>query len=152
MLLGALANFSLFSCSAGGSTGSHFISMGGGSVWPQRFRSSEARTHATLEALLHGNHGAAETDLTNIEAILRPTFEAMPKNTLGRLAPRSVRHMIHSYFASQHGLLIRGLEPHGMQLSMRGVHDADILLEKMPELAEVFSKVRHSVRGFSFQM
>jgi len=150
MLLGALANFSLFSCSAGGSTGSHFISMGGGSVWPQRFRSSEARTHATLEALLHGNHGAAETDLTNIEAILRPTFEAMPKNTLGRLAPRSVRHMIHSYFASQHGLLIRGLEPHGMQLNMTGVHDADILLEKMPELADVLSKVRHSVRGLSF--
>jgi len=37
-----------------------------------------------------------------------------------------------------------------MQLNMTGVHDADILVGKMPELADVLSKVRHSVRGFSF--
>jgi len=119
-------------------------------MWRQSLRSSDARTLATLEAVLHGNHGARETDLMSIEAILRPTFEAMPKNSLGRLAPRSVRHMIHNYFASQHGLLIKGLEPHGMQLNVTGVHDADILVQKVPELAEVLSQVRHSVRGLSF--
>eukprot|EP00419_Tripos_fusus_P053690 CAMPEP_0172798684 /NCGR_PEP_ID=MMETSP1075-20121228/1320_1 /TAXON_ID=2916 /ORGANISM="Ceratium fusus, Strain PA161109" /LENGTH=90 /DNA_ID=CAMNT_0013636201 /DNA_START=110 /DNA_END=378 /DNA_ORIENTATION=+ len=72
---------SMFWCSASGSTGGHFLSAGGGKVWPQGFRSSEARTHATLEAMLHSNHGATETDVRKIEAILRPTFEAMPKNT-----------------------------------------------------------------------
>eukprot|EP00419_Tripos_fusus_P064018 CAMPEP_0172930932 /NCGR_PEP_ID=MMETSP1075-20121228/219240_1 /TAXON_ID=2916 /ORGANISM="Ceratium fusus, Strain PA161109" /LENGTH=291 /DNA_ID=CAMNT_0013792245 /DNA_START=63 /DNA_END=935 /DNA_ORIENTATION=- len=149
-ILGTLLYFSLFWVSANGSTGSHFISTGGTSLWPQRFRSSEARTHATLEAVLHGKHGATETELKKIEAILRPTFEAMPRNNLGRLAPRSVRHMIHNYFASQRGLLIRGLEPHGMQLNMTGVHDVDILVGKMPELADVLSKARHSVRGLSF--
>eukprot|EP00419_Tripos_fusus_P007193 CAMPEP_0172695838 /NCGR_PEP_ID=MMETSP1074-20121228/27630_1 /TAXON_ID=2916 /ORGANISM="Ceratium fusus, Strain PA161109" /LENGTH=149 /DNA_ID=CAMNT_0013516501 /DNA_START=128 /DNA_END=573 /DNA_ORIENTATION=+ len=140
ILLCTLSHFSLF-CSASISTGSHFVSTGGIKVWPQRLRSSEVRNHATLEAVLRGNHGATETDLTKIETILRPIFEAMPRNNLGRLAPRSVRHMIHNYFASQHGLLIRGLEPHGMQLNMTGVHDADILVEKMPELADVLSKV-----------
>eukprot|EP00419_Tripos_fusus_P012538 CAMPEP_0172655322 /NCGR_PEP_ID=MMETSP1074-20121228/563_1 /TAXON_ID=2916 /ORGANISM="Ceratium fusus, Strain PA161109" /LENGTH=105 /DNA_ID=CAMNT_0013469923 /DNA_START=124 /DNA_END=438 /DNA_ORIENTATION=+ len=85
----------MFWCSASGSTGGHFLST-------QGFRSSEARTHATLEAVLHSKHTATETDVTKIDAILRPTFETMPRNTAGRLAPRSVRHMIHSYFASQH--------------------------------------------------
>jgi len=120
-------------------------------VWPQKLRSSaEARTHASLEEVLFGNHGATETDLTKIEAVLLPTYEAMPKNNFGRLAPRSVRHMIHNYFASQHGFLIRGLEPHGMQLNVTSVHDADILVQKMPEVARVLSKVRQSVRGLSF--
>jgi len=141
---------SMFWCSASGSTGGHFLSAGGGRVWPRDFRSTEARTQATLEAVLHSNHGATETDVTKIEAILRPTFEAMPRNTVGRLAPRSVRHMIHSYFASQHGLLIQGLEPHGMQLNITGVHNAEILVQKMPELAEVLAKVWHSVHGLSF--
>jgi len=146
-----LLSVSLLPFSASGSAASRFISTStGGNEWRQRFRSSEARAHATLEAVLQGNHGARETDLTSIEAILRPTFEAMPKNSLGRLAPRSVRHMIHSYFASQHGLIIKGLEPHGMQLNMTGVHDADILIHKMPELADVLSQVRHYVRGLSF--
>jgi len=133
---------------ASGSTGSHFI--GNSSIWTQKLRSSRARTHAILEAVLHGNHGATETDLTKIEAIMRPTFRALPKNTMGRLAPRSVRHMIHGYFASQHGLLIQGLENHGMQLNMTGLHDADILVHKMPVLADALSKVRQSDRGLSF--
>jgi len=151
IFLGTLICVSLPRCSANGLTGSHFFSATGVStVWRQRLRSPEARTHATLEAVLHGNHGATENDLTKIEAVLHPTFEAMPRNSLGRLAPRSVRHMIHNYFASQHGLLIQGLEPHGMQLNMTGVHDADILVQKMPELADVLSQVRHSVRGLSF--
>jgi len=150
IILGALLCVSVLPFSVSGSVVSHFISTGVGSKWRQRLRSSEARTHATLEAVLQGNHGATETDLTSIEAILRPTFEAMPKNSWGRLAPRSVRHMIHSYFASQHGLLIKGLEPHGMQLNMTGVHEADILVQKMPELADVLSQVPRYVRGLSF--
>merc|ERR1719297_71100 len=151
IFLGTLICVSLPMCSANVLTGSHFFSTTDVStVWRQRLRSSEARTHATLEAVLHGNHGATENDLTKIEAVLHPTFEAMPRNSLGRLAPRSVRHMIHNYFASQHGLLIRGLEPHGMQLNMTGVHDADILVQKMPDLADVLSQLRHSVRGLSF--
>jgi len=150
ILLQSLLSVSFFWCAAMGSTGSHFMSAGAGSVWPRRLRSPDVRTHASLEAVLHGNHGASETDVTKIEAILRPTYEAVPKNDLGRLAPRSVRHMIHNYFASQQGFLIRGLEPHGMQLNMTDVHDVDILVKKMPQLADVLSKARHSVRGLSF--
>jgi len=138
----ALLYLSLVWCVASGSTGSHFLST-------ERFQSSEVRAHATLEALLD-NHGATASDVAKIEAILRPTFEAMPKNDFGRLAPRSVRHMIHNYFASQHGYLIRGLEPHGMQLNVTGVHDADILVQKIPQLADVLSEVRHFGRGLSF--
>jgi len=148
ILLGTHVYFSMLCCLASGSTGSHFI--GESSLWPQRLRSSQARTHETLEAVLTGNHGASETDLTKIEAIMEPTHQALPKNAMGRLAPQSARHMIHSYFASQHGFLIRGLENHGMQLNMTGVHDADILVQKMPQLANVLSKVRQSDRGLSF--
>jgi len=153
MALTSVSNFLLLGTQiylsmANGSPGGHFVGEGG--LWPQRLRSPRARAIATLDAVLHGNHGATETDLTKIEAIMGPTYQALPKNTIGRLAPRSVRHMIHSYFASQHGFLIRGLENHGMQLNMTGVHDADILVQKTPELANVLSNVRQSDRGLSF--
>lgn len=157
ILLGAQICLPVVLCeSASGSMGSQATGeSSSSSMWPQRLRlhrlrSSHADAHATLEALLHGNHGASETELTKIEAVMAPTFQALPKNAMGRLAPRSVRHMIHSYFASEHGLLIRGMENHGMQLNMTGVHDADVLVKKMPVLADVLSKVRKSDRGLSF--
>eukprot|EP00419_Tripos_fusus_P007245 CAMPEP_0172673470 /NCGR_PEP_ID=MMETSP1074-20121228/12166_1 /TAXON_ID=2916 /ORGANISM="Ceratium fusus, Strain PA161109" /LENGTH=119 /DNA_ID=CAMNT_0013490773 /DNA_START=115 /DNA_END=470 /DNA_ORIENTATION=+ len=108
-IAGTLPYMSLLWCSANGWTGSCYIGIGGSSVWPQRLRLCEARAHASLNTVLHGNHGAFESDLTNIGALLHASFEAIPRNSLGRLAPQSVGHMIHNYFAEQHGLSTRSL-------------------------------------------
>ena len=43
---------------------------------------------------------------------------------------------IHNYFAKEHGWLITGLEPHGMQLKASEVHEVSILQDKAPLLVE----------------
>lgn len=88
---------------------------------------------------------------SRIEASMARTFQALPKNGLGRLAPRSVRHIVHTYFAKQHGWLINGLEPHGMQTSMTQVHDVGVLKQKAPAFLEAMLEERRLDHGLSIQ-
>merc|ERR1719401_965728 len=50
-----------------------------------------------------------------IEGLLRPTFDALPKNAEGKLNHQAVRYLLHRYFVNQHGWYIKGLEPSGDQ-------------------------------------
>mmetsp|Transcript_60319 Transcript_60319/g.166967 ORF Transcript_60319/g.166967 Transcript_60319/m.166967 type:complete len:580 (+) Transcript_60319:101-1840(+) len=112
-------------------------------------RSVEASLQASLEAAVGGGGGAAARQLARIEEGMWHTFQALPKNSMGRLAPRSVRHLVHGYFAKEHGWLIKGLEPHGMQLNMTEVHNVSILQDKAPALVEALLEARHSGHGLS---
>merc|ERR1719305_861120 len=85
-----------------------------------------------------------------IEANTWQSFQALPKNVAGRLAPPAVRYIVHGYFASQHGWLIKGLEPHGMQLNITEVHDVNVLQDKAPLLVEGLLEARQADRGLSF--
>jgi len=51
--------------------------------------------------------------LKEIEAVLHPVFEALPKNGFGALPHGAVRYLLHRFFISQHGWYIKGLEPAG---------------------------------------
>lgn len=82
-----------------------------------------------------------------IKASLRDTFQALPKNSLGRLSPRGVRYLVHSYFAKEHGWLIKGLEPHGNQGNISEMHDVTVLQDKAPALVEASLEARHSGQG-----
>lgn len=56
--------------------------------------------------------------LDEVQAAIAPTFQAMPKNQLGRLESEHVRHVLHRYFTSQRGWTIAGLDdvtPEGEQ-------------------------------------
>lgn len=107
--------------------------------------------NASFDAVM-GEHSGAEGDrIAAVEASIWRTFQALPKNKMGRLAPRSVRHVVHNYFSKEHGWRIEGLEPHSMQVSDSEVHNATILQEKAPSLVEVLLEDREHGRGLSFE-
>merc|ERR1719218_52691 len=87
----------------------------------------------SLSDLFSGHASAAASKrLAAIEASIWQTFQSLPKNNMGRLAPPAVRHIVHGYFSREHGWQIKGLEPHGMQPNATSakVHEVGILQEK----------------------
>mmetsp|Transcript_106598 Transcript_106598/g.217452 ORF Transcript_106598/g.217452 Transcript_106598/m.217452 type:complete len:568 (+) Transcript_106598:81-1784(+) len=109
----------------------------------------EANLQTSLEASMRGGDGMISQRIAKIEASMWQTFQALPKNAMGRLAPRGVRYMVHNYFAKEHGWLIKGLEPHGMQSNVSEVHEVSILQDKAPALVEALLEARQSGRGLS---
>mmetsp|Transcript_40418 Transcript_40418/g.72622 ORF Transcript_40418/g.72622 Transcript_40418/m.72622 type:complete len:546 (+) Transcript_40418:158-1795(+) len=101
------------------------------------------------EAVLRGGDGAMAEHLAGIEKRIWQTFEALPKNELGRLAPRAVRYLAHNYFAREHGWLIQGLEPHGHQEEVSEVHEMSILQDKAPAVVESLLEHQRAERGLS---
>merc|ERR1719389_985877 len=88
---------------------------------------------SSLSDILGGHASTSTTKrLTAIEASLWKTFQSLPKNSMGRLAPPAVRYIVHGYFAREHGWQIKGLEPQGVQVNATStqVHDVNILQDK----------------------
>merc|ERR1719502_140930 len=104
---------------------------------------------SSLQAVLGGGGGRASGRFASVEASLWQTFQALPKNSWGRLGPRAVRYAVHNYFAKEHGWLIQGLEPHGMQPNVSEVHEVSILQDKAPALVEALLEARQSDHGLS---
>jgi len=107
--------------------------------------------HESLRDLLsvahHGGNADVEQRLSKIESSIARTYQALPKNTVGRLAPRPVRHLVHSYFAKEHGWQIQGLEPHGMRTNASELFETGILQDKSPALVEQLVEAHQSDRG-----
>jgi len=104
---------------------------------------------AALDVVNRGGDGALARRIGRIEASMWPTFQALPKNSRGRLGPRAVRHMVHSYFAKEHGWLITGLSPHGMQPNTTNVHEVNVLKDQAPALVETLLEAQRSGHGLS---
>merc|ERR1719183_3330911 len=109
----------------------------------------ESSLFAELQTMLQGGSGKAAQRLAAIEASMWQTFQALPKNEQGRLAPKAVRYVVHGYFAREHGWLIEGLEPHGMSSNVTEVHEVSILQDKAPALVEALLESRQSDRGLA---
>jgi len=106
----------------------------------------------SLSDILSGHASpAASKRLASIEASVWQTFQSLPKNGMGRLAAPAVRHVVHGYFAREHGWQIKGLEPHGMQINATAtkVHDVSILQDKAPLLVEGLLEARHQDHGLA---
>jgi len=112
-------------------------------------RAIRSSLEAVLDAVSRGGEGATAQRIARVEASMWPTFLALPKNSMGRLAPRAVRHLVHSYFAKEHGWLIKGLHPHGMQPNVTHVHEVSVLQDKAPALVEMLLEAHQSGRGLS---
>jgi hypothetical protein len=128
--------------------GQQFLRSSGGS----RLMSSE-ELEVSLRESLEGVMGAGVTAKRsqNIEATMWKTFQALPKNEYGRLAPKTVRYIVHNYFAKEHGWLIEGLEPAGMRANTSDVHAASIIQNKAPALLEALLEERQNERGLTLQ-
>jgi len=110
----------------------------------------EVDVETSLSELLDSASPSASKRFTAIEASIWQTFQALPKNTAGRLAPAAVRYIVHGYFAKEHGWLIKGLEPHGhAQTNVTQVHDISVLQDKVPELVERLLETRQGDRGLA---
>lgn len=112
-------------------------------------REVEAELQTTLNDLLSGTSAATKRFAT-IEASTWQSFQALPKNAVGRLAPPAVRYIVRGYFAKEHGWLINGLESHGMQSGSTDVHEVNILQDKAPLLVETLLEARQGDRGLAF--
>merc|ERR1719362_421499 len=110
----------------------------------------EARVSASLQAMLHGKQPRTRQEqLDRIETAMWKTFQAVPKNSAGRVLPRATRHLVHSYFVTMHGWMINGLEPHGMSDNVTEVHESGILLDRVPQLVEDLLEAKRADHGLS---
>merc|ERR1719277_1234163 len=105
--------------------------------------------HDLLEVAHAGGNTPIAQRLARIERSIAQSFQALPKNAIGRLAPRSVRHLVHSYFAKEHGWQIKGLEPQGMRTNVSDVFATSILQDKSPALVEQLVEAHQSDRGLA---
>merc|ERR1719238_399023 len=86
-----------------------------------------------------------------IERKMWKTYQALPKNDNGRLDPKTVRYIVHNYFAKEHGWLIKGLEPHGMLPNATELHDVAVLQDKAPAMVEALLEARQADRGLALE-
>eukprot|EP00930_Biecheleria_cincta_P028726 TRINITY_DN20034_c0_g1_i1.p1 TRINITY_DN20034_c0_g1~~TRINITY_DN20034_c0_g1_i1.p1 ORF type:complete len:590 (-),score=119.08 TRINITY_DN20034_c0_g1_i1:168-1853(-) len=107
----------------------------------------EASLRESLDAVLRGAKGNTAKQLQTIEASIWQTYQALPKNGLGRLGHRAVRYLVHNYFAREHGWLINGLEPHGNRDDVSEMHELSILQDKAPALVESLLEVQRGDHG-----
>merc|ERR1719343_1589471 len=67
---------------------------------------------AEIEEVMGSDHRrATEGRLGRIEALVAPSFAALPKNEFGRLGHAAARYATHRLFVQRHGWYVRGLEP-----------------------------------------
>jgi len=110
----------------------------------------ESRLKESLESVMRGGEDAGAKHLETIEAHIWQTYQALPKNELGRLPPKGVRYLVHNYFAREHGWVIKGLEPLGNQAAnVSALHDLSVLQDRAPALVESLLEARRADHGLS---
>jgi len=84
-----------------------------------------------LEKALGSEHRSfTERRLTKIEEVLRPTYEAMPKNDNGLLGQSAVSFLLHRVFVLRHGWFVKGLDPEDKALSSFNSSSASAIVEE----------------------
>jgi len=140
----------LFVSSAFGNT--HFLGTDESQARALSSKYIEARVSASLQAIFRGKQSHKQQEqFDRIEAAMWKTFQAVPKNSGGRVLPRATRHLVHSYFVTMHGWMINGLEPHGMSDNVTEVHESGILLDRVPQLVEDLLEAKRADHGLSLK-
>jgi len=103
------------------------INATAGSMSTEQLR--ETVLQEVMTALGSGNRVTSER-LASIESILKPTFEAMPKNDHGNLEDAAARYVLHRLFVQRHAIYIKGLEASGMSWSQTST--TEILEDHVP--------------------
>lgn len=90
--------------------------------------------------------GVFEKDLKSIQAELKSTFMAMPKNEYGDLGHTAVRYSLHRLFVARHGWYIQGLDPEGSNFNVSS--PSEILKGRLPDHTQRFVEKLLYGRGF----
>jgi len=102
-----------------------------------------------LKSAMYHHSNIAVARYEAIEARLWSTFQALPKNKFGRLAPREVHYTMYNFFMQDHGWVLNGFGPHNAPTNLANLKEASMLQDKVPELVETLLETRRSQRGLS---
>jgi len=125
----------------------HFLQGEGASGRRMSVHDVESRLSASFAATLSDQRSGPRLD--HIEAAMWQTFQAVPKNSHGRLSAVASRHILRNYFAATHGWIINGLEQHAMNTNVTDVHQSTILLDRVPQLVEDLVLAKRAGHGLS---
>lgn len=115
-------------------------------------KESGGKTKSSLQSALQGVIADVSAErLIEVEAGVRSTYEAFPKNDMGQIPPRGdiFAAVVRNYFAREHGWVIKGLEPPHPDFKLTEVHEAHVLHSQAPRLATALKYVYDSNRGLS---
>lgn len=113
----------------------------------ERQQRSVSRLQAALSKTLMGE---AAHRLFEVEAGVRPNFEAFPKNEVGHIPTEEIfPAIVRNYFAKEHGWLIKGLEPPSWQTASSKVEDVAIFRDRAKEVVAALEEVSRSDKGLS---
>mmetsp|Transcript_94634 Transcript_94634/g.229860 ORF Transcript_94634/g.229860 Transcript_94634/m.229860 type:complete len:481 (+) Transcript_94634:83-1525(+) len=113
-------------------------------------RQAKGGTSALQAAIERTLQGEAAERLLAVEASIRPTYEAFPKNSMGRIPPSEIfSAIVRGYFAKEHGWLLVGLAPPNLTPRRSEVHEALVLREAAPGVAAALEELHESDLGLS---
>lgn len=109
-----------------------------------------ASLQEALDSVLSGIANNHTERLTDIQTKLWPTYQALPKASEGRLGPRSVRHLLKSFFNKEHGWTLLGFDSTEDMAEVRQTENkTGILQAKVPALMESILEAREHGRGLT---
>jgi hypothetical protein len=99
---------------------------------------------SSLGAVFGGWGEEAATRLAEIEKLLKPAFGVQP-NKEGRISAEASRAVAYSFFAQEHGWLLKGLEP-PYESHSQELHEVAVL-RKAPGMVEALVEVKRQHAG-----
>ncbi|CAJ1389776.1 unnamed protein product [Effrenium voratum] len=100
-----------------------------------------------LEAILAMGGRLSEGRLGDLEGVMRPTFDAMPKNSAGNLEHAAASYVLHRLFVQRHGMYIKGLEPAGAGFQRSSA--TEVLQDRVPTFVQSLFEERLKGQGLS---
>jgi len=117
----------------------------------QRPKESGSDLQAALDQMLLGDP-RREARLATILAGTQDQFNALPKNSQGRLGTRAVRHLVHTYLVGERGWILRGLEYHGMRrASSKALHEVGLVQHQAPRIRRALLEAKQSENGLALK-
>jgi hypothetical protein len=111
-------------------------------------RISEADVQTSLLAEVEGGLGTSTgSKVDEFEVLLKPVFNALPKNEHGRLSHTTVRYALHRFFVHRHGWFIQGLDKAGQSWNEMNESSAGILTDQVPAYVQDLFEQRLAGKG-----
>merc|ERR1719446_1851318 len=112
----------------------------------ERISEAEVQTSLLAEVESTFGEGSASSRVKQLEDVLRPIYNALPKNEQGYLGHATVRYALHRLFVQRHGWFIKGLDAAGGHRNTTS--GAGLLKEQVPAYIQDLFEQRLAGRGF----
>jgi len=109
-----------------------------------------AEMNTALASVLGAGHGVEHARLKQAQDYFASTFNALPKNSHGRVDVPMLHYALHRYFSGRYSIQVKGLEP-SRNASADKFDGATILLDQIPNYVEGFLEGRLGHKGFGLE-